>query len=120
MLVVHRPRYDDWTLPKGKVDPGESDEEAALREVREETGYDCDIIAVLAETTHETGQGTKTVAWYVMRPVPEGSGTLPDDEIDEVRWLSPEEAMALVDYENDRRLIEQAPFEQLLRGRGPS
>ena len=109
-----------WVTPGGGIDDGESQQQTAIREVREETGYDCDIIAVLAETTHETGQGTKTVAWYVMRPVPEGSGTLPDDEIDEVRWLSPEEAMALVDYENDRRLIEQAPFEQLLRGRGPS
>lgn len=115
VLVVHRPRYDDWGLPKGKLDPGETDVQAALREVLEETGYICRIVAPLAETEHDTKRGPKTVAWFAMKPLPNSPGFAPNDEIDEVRWLSPRRAAAKVDYENDRRLIETAKLEKLAR-----
>lgn len=115
VLVVHRPRYDDWGLPKGKLDPGETDEEAAVREVLEETGYRCRIVAPLPETAHETKRGPKTVAWYAMRPLPDSPGFVPNEEIDEVRWLSPKRASATVDYDNDRRLIASANLEKLAR-----
>lgn len=113
VLVVHRPRYDDWGLPKGKHDPGESDEEAALREVREETGYACRIVAPLGESRHRTGSGTKEVAWFAMRPLPAGPGFEPNDEIDRIRWLSPRRAARAVDYDNDRRLIESTRYGKL-------
>jgi 8-oxo-dGTP diphosphatase len=116
VLIVHRPRYDDWTLPKGKVDPGESDVDAALREVFEETGYRCRIVATLPETMHWTPHGPKSVAWFAMRPMPDSAELEPDDEIDEVRWVTPEQAALMVDYENDRRLIREAPYEELLNG----
>lgn len=115
VLIVHRPRYDDWGLPKGKLDPGETDEEAALREVLEETGYRCRIVATLPETSHQTSRGGKSVAWFAMRPLPDSPGFAPNDEIDEVRWLSPRRAARAVDYENDRRLIEETPFDDLMR-----
>lgn len=115
VLVVHRPRYDDWGLPKGKLDPGETDEQAALREVLEETGYLCRIVAPLTETAHDTKRGLKTVAWFAMKPLPVSAGFAPNDEIDEVKWLSPERAAAKVDYENDRNLIRTAKLDKLAR-----
>ncbi len=115
VLVVHRPSYDDWGLPKGKLDPGESDEEAAVREVLEETGYRCRIVAPLDQTEHETKRGPKTVAWFAMRPLPNSPGFVPNEEIDEIRWLSPGQAAATVDYENDKRLIKTANLEKLAR-----
>jgi 8-oxo-(d)GTP phosphatase len=113
VLVAHRPRYDDWGLPKGKHDPGESDEEAALREVLEETGFRCRIVEPLPGTRHQTGGRTKEVAWYAMRPLPDSPGFRPNDEIDEIKWLSPRRAARIVDYDNDRRLIEGAELKKL-------
>ena len=115
VLVVHRPRYDDWGLPKGKLDPGETDEQAALREVLEETGFLCRIVAPLTETEHDTKRGLKTVAWFAMKPLPNSPGFGPNDEIDDVRWLSPRRAAAKVDYENDRNLIQTAKLDKLAR-----
>jgi 8-oxo-(d)GTP phosphatase len=113
VLVAHRPRYDDWGLPKGKHDPGESDEQAALREVLEETGFRCRIVEPLPGTRHKTGDKVKEVAWFAMRPLPDSPGFGPNDEIDEIKWLSPRRAARLVDYENDRRLIENAKLKKL-------
>src|SRR5213593_73879 len=82
VLVIHRPRYDDWTLPKGKLEPGESVEEAALREVFEETGIRAEIERRIGETAYRDRHGRpKRVTYFAMRPV---SGTFtPNTEVDE-------------------------------------
>ena len=105
IVLVHRPRYDDWSLPKGKLEAGEGFEEAALREIEEETGLRCELGPELEPSFYVDHKGrSKVVRWYAMRAVGE-SGFEPDDEVDELRWLSPADALAMLDYEHDRRLI---------------
>jgi 8-oxo-dGTP diphosphatase len=105
VLLVHRPKYDDWTFPKGKAEPGESDEACAVREVEEETGLRCELQDELTQTRYVDSKGRpKRVRWWRMRPV---SGTFaPTDEVDEIRWLEPDEASSLLSYERDRALLD--------------
>ena len=104
VAVVHRPRYDDWSLPKGKLDPGEDWEQAALREVEEETGLRCRLEEEL-EPAHYISKGKpKTVRWWRMTVV-EDLGNDPDAEVDELRWVTTGEALSLLDYEHDQHLI---------------
>lgn len=106
VLLVHRPRYDDWTFPKGKAHPGESDEACALREVEEETGLRCTIERELSSTRYLDQKGRpKLVRYYRMRPL--SSTFAPHDEVDEIRWLPLGQARALLSYEHDRRLIDE-------------
>jgi 8-oxo-(d)GTP phosphatase len=115
ILVAHRPRYDDWGLPKGKADKGESPEETAVREVLEETGFHCRIVAPLGTTRYRTNGGLKEVAWFAMRPLPDSPGFEKNKEVDEIRWLNRKQAIALCDYENDRRLITDSGLKRLAR-----
>jgi 8-oxo-dGTP pyrophosphatase MutT (NUDIX family) len=104
IAVVHRPRYDDWSLPKGKLDKGESFEEGALREVREETGLTCRITDTLGDTSyHDRKDRPKLVRYYRMEP--ESGEFTPNDEVDELRWLEPAEALELLSYDFDRELV---------------
>ncbi len=104
LAVVHRPRYDDWSLPKGKLHEGEGWSEGALREVEEETGLRCELGPELAPSRYRDGKGRdKLVRWWLMRPV--GGEFAPNDEVDELRWLEPEAALELLDYERDRDLV---------------
>jgi 8-oxo-dGTP pyrophosphatase MutT (NUDIX family) len=105
VVVVHRPAYDDWSLPKGKAAPGESDEECALREVREETGLLCELGPELPGTRYRDRHGRdKVVRYWAMRP---GGGRLePDEEVDEARWVPIDEARRLVSYERDRGVLD--------------
>lgn len=106
IAVVHRPRYDDWSLPKGKLEPGESAEAGALREVHEETGLRCRLGRELSSTRYRDRHGRpKQVRYWMMEPI-EDTGFVPNDEVDELRWLSPGEAADLLTYEHDRRLVE--------------
>jgi 8-oxo-dGTP pyrophosphatase MutT (NUDIX family) len=104
VVVVHRPKYDDWTLPKGKALPGESDEDCAVREVEEETGLRCERGPELASATYRDSAGRPKVARYwLMRPV---TGELqPTNEVDEARWLPIAEAESLLTYERDREIL---------------
>jgi 8-oxo-dGTP diphosphatase len=102
MAVIHRPRYDDWSLPKGKLISGEDALEGALREAEEETGYRCAPGAFLERVTYPDRSGrTKVVDYWLLEPV-EGSFT-PGDEVDELRWLEHAEAERTLTYERDRQ-----------------
>jgi len=109
VLVVHRPRYDDWSLPKGKCDPGESDTHCAAREVREETGITCRLGPELPSTRYRDNKGRdKLVRYWAMEPVSD-DGFTPNAEIDDIRWLPVPEAMQWLSYGHDRPVV--AAFE---------
>jgi 8-oxo-dGTP diphosphatase len=104
VAVVHRPKYDDWSLPKGKLDPGESWEEAALREVEEEIGLRCDLGRELPSISYTDDKGRdKVVRYWMMQP--RDGEFVPNREVDEVRWLVPSAAVELLTYEFDRDLV---------------
>ena len=106
IAVIHRPRYDDWSLPKGKLDPGESFEDAARREVEEETGVRARIVGELDPARYVDNKGRdKLVRWYRMELDGEPAAFAVNDEVDELRWLTPDEALALLRYDHDRALL---------------
>jgi 8-oxo-dGTP diphosphatase len=102
-LAVHRPRHDDWSLPKGKLEDGESWEEAAVREVEEETGLRCELGDEVGRTHYVVPDGPKEVRYFRMTADGEAR---PQNEVDEVRWLTPREAAELLSYPYDRELVE--------------
>jgi 8-oxo-dGTP diphosphatase len=107
IAIVHRPRYDDWSLPKGKLDPGESWEACALREVWEETGLRCELGRELSPTFYKDRKGrAKAVRYWLMEPS-EGDFA-PNEEVDELRWLPPEQAAKIRSYERDAELALEA------------
>jgi 8-oxo-dGTP pyrophosphatase MutT (NUDIX family) len=107
VLVVHRPRYEDWSLPKGKVDPGETLEQAALREVEEETGVRAKLGEHVGKNEYRDRHGrSKRVDWWLMEPV--DGDFVPNEEVDETRWVPVAEARDLLTHEDDFRLIEEA------------
>ena len=102
--LVHRPAYDDWSLPKGKLQQGETEEEAALREVEEETGMRCRVVRTLGTTSYIDRKGRpKLVYYWLMRAV--GGRFSPNAEIDEMRWLELTPALDLLSYDRDRTLL---------------
>ena len=105
ILVVHRPAYDDWSYPKGKLEPGEGEEDAAIREVEEETGLRCRLEREVATTRYRDARGRpKTVRYWLMTPV--GGALAAANEIDEARFVPVSQAAALLTYERDRDLLE--------------
>ena len=107
VAVVHRPRYDDWSLPKGKLDPGESFEQAALREVEEETGLRARLVRELPSVEYEVRGRPKLVRYWLME-VESDPGFEPNDEVDELRWLSPRDAAVLLTYDRDKGVVAAA------------
>jgi 8-oxo-dGTP diphosphatase len=107
VLLVHRPEYDDWTFPKGKLEAGESLEECALREVEEETGLRCLLGRELASTEYADGKGRpKIVRYWLMHA--EHCDLRFDNEVDDAHWLSPEEAVGRLSYERDCDVLHDA------------
>jgi 8-oxo-dGTP diphosphatase len=112
ILIVHRPKYDDWSFPKGKADPGESVEQTALREVREETGIDVRIIHRLPTVRYTYGRTEgiprrKVVHYYLMEPA-SGSIEVNGYEIDRAEWTDPKQALDRLTYDHDRKLLRDA------------
>jgi 8-oxo-dGTP diphosphatase len=103
VAVAHRPRYDDWSLPKGKLDRGEHALTAAVREVREETGLEVVVGRRSIRTGYPVAEGLKRVDYWVMQAV--GGVFEPNDEVDELRWLPPADAAALCSHEHDRAVV---------------
>lgn len=104
VILVHRPKYDDWTLPKGKLEDGETHEQAARREVEEETGFRCKLGRELEAVSYRDGRGRpKTVRYWEMT-VTKGSFA-PNSEVDELIWLTPQEALRRLSYEHDRPVL---------------
>jgi 8-oxo-dGTP diphosphatase len=110
ILVVHRPRYDDWSLPKGKAERGESDESTALREVEEETGLVCHLgpeLTTISYTDHL--QRPKTVRYWAMTPIDGNTANethRPNAEVDVVEWLTPQLARTRLSYEREMPVLD--------------
>ena len=102
VLLVHRPRYDDWSFPKGKLEGGETWEEAALREVEEETGLVCELGGEVGRTHYEVDGLPKEVRYFAMTA--DGDARA-QNEVDEVRWLPAGEAASLLSHDYDRELL---------------
>jgi 8-oxo-dGTP pyrophosphatase MutT (NUDIX family) len=114
ILVVHRPKYGDWTFPKGKAWAGESDEDCARREVEEETGLRCALREELNSTSYSDSQGRpKRVRYWLMEPI--GGELAFRHEVDEARWVSPDDANRLLTYDRDVTLLRG--LSDLLEGR---
>jgi 8-oxo-dGTP pyrophosphatase MutT (NUDIX family) len=105
VVLVHRPRYDDWTLPKGKVDVAESDEEAALREVFEEASIRASLGAELPSTTYLDRSGKDKRVRYWAMTVVDGSPA-GDNEVDLAEWVSLDEARSRLSYTHDVAVLD--------------
>ena len=105
IVLVHRPAYDDWSFPKGKLEDGEREEDAALREVEEETGLRCRLERELATTRYRDARGrSKIVRYWLMEPV--SGHVAADNEVDDARFVSLEEARALLTYPRDVEVLD--------------
>ena len=104
LAVVHRPRHGDWVLPKGKLDAGERWQDAALREVREETGFDAELGEFAGVVCYESRGLPKIVLFWNMRVRGESSFTS-SEEVDQVVWLSPEDAIRRLDHAGEREIV---------------
>ena len=117
VAVIHRPKYMDWSLPKGKLENDEGWTQAALREVQEETGFRCEALEELPSVSYrDRKQRAKLVRYWLMRPI-DGEFE-PHGEVDELRWETPREASRLLTYGHDRKLVRTALRRRLLRRLG--
>lgn len=105
VAVVHRPRYDDWSLPKGKVDPGETHPVTAVRELSEETGFAARLGRRLSVVTYPVGDTTKRVVYWAAQAI-DGEFNAAD-EVDELLWLPPKAALKHLQYEADRKVLRR-------------
>jgi 8-oxo-dGTP diphosphatase len=107
VAVIHRPKYMDWSLPKGKLEKGEAWRDAALREVQEETGYECQLGTELPHISYlDRKSRRKLVRYWMMEPI--RGEFRAHDEVDELRWLTPQEADELLTYPHDKELVGKA------------
>ncbi|WP_163895887.1 NUDIX hydrolase [Mycolicibacterium hippocampi] len=105
VAIIHRPRYDDWSLPKGKVDSGETEPVAAVREIEEETGFHAHLGRRLTTVSYPLDPGIKKVRYWAGRCV---SGQFSvNDEVDELTWLPVDQAMKALTYAHDRKVLRR-------------
>jgi 8-oxo-(d)GTP phosphatase len=107
-VLVHRPRYDDWSFPKGKLLEGETFEEAAIREVLEETGLTCRIVAELPSSRYNVQDGTQKLVRYWSMESLDGHDLHPTDEVDDARWFPIWEARNVLTHDRDRSVLDAA------------
>lgn len=107
VLVVHRPHRKDWTLPKGKLDPGETHKQAAKREVMEETGYTCRLARKLPDSNYKLPSGSSKRVKFWMMLVKSGEFER-NSEVDEIQWLTPRKARKVLTYATDRKVLDDA------------
>ncbi|NNN19871.1 MAG: NUDIX hydrolase [Acidimicrobiaceae bacterium] len=107
--LVHRPRYNDWSFPKGKQENGEDPLACALREVQEETGYRCTPVMELMPTSYTDNRGRSKLVRYWLMTVEKGQ-FIPNDEVDSVAWLPYHLAINALTYSRDREILESAQF----------
>ena len=105
IVLVHRPKYDDWTLPKGKLEDGESHEQAARREVEEETGYRCKAGHELISVAYRDGRGRPKVVRYWEMTISKGEFA-PNDEVDRLQWVTVSDAMKRLSYDHDKPVLD--------------
>lgn len=105
VAVIHRPRYDDWSLPKGKLERGETEPAAAVREIEEETGFRAHLGRRLASVSYPVGDATKRVRYWMARSV--RGEFAANEEVDELKWLPAEDAMSQVHYALDRKVLRR-------------
>ena len=106
VACIHRPHYDDWSLAKGKVDPGESLVAAAVREIKEETGFDVRLGKLIGKTVYPVKNTTKVVYYWTGQVI--GGEFVPNGEVDEIRWLTVDAAKELMSYDLDRQVLAKA------------
>ena len=111
VLVIHRPRYDDWSLPKGKSDPGEYSQTTAIREVWEETGHLCRVMARIGRHDYLSSDGWKEVDYYAMTSW-SSTGFEAGAEVDEIRWI-PVSERGMLTYPYDRQLVKTVDYPTL-------
>jgi 8-oxo-dGTP diphosphatase len=107
VLLVHRPKYDDWSFPKGKCAPGETDEACAIREVEEEAGLRVRLGEELPSTSYVSKGRPKRVRYWLAE-TPDPDAACPRNEIDEVAWLAPDDAAERLTYERDTNVLRAA------------
>ena len=108
VVVVHRPKYDDWSLPKGKCDPGESEPECALREVEEETGYRCRLGPELPGNAYADREGRPKEVRYWAMTVVDGAFR-PNGEVDQAPWVGLDEGRGMLSYRRDAAVLGSLP-----------
>lgn len=111
LAVVHRPRYDDWSFPKGKRESDDEDDAAtALREVQEETGFQCRLGRTIGSTRYRDARGRDKIVRYWLMTLDDtetGDDFVVNREVDELRWCTPKEASRLLTYDHDRALLRE-------------
>lgn len=107
ILLVHRPQYDDWSFPKGKVEDGESSIAAAFREVKEETGVTGIFGQYLGSSSYKIEDGKKKVKYWMAMALPNPSAFVPNVEVDKIEWVSIKEARHFLSYDEDRDILDE-------------